>query len=278
MTNFGHFDFGRMMATLLTSIVETVGLIGASYFLGRYHERTQRQKVLFWLSCAVAAVLVSTFFGEFLPAQPIAVAGRLHSRPITSSQHQEKSVFVSLGYGTLLAGAGFILFAVTIFFLDTIGSFPPPKPRLSHWFVKLALKRIRAEAPAFNAQHSGEWEIDISQARKVVWPESFQPFKPTLARGYFNHGKDDRVSIFVLKEFDFEIIIEVVPVGDDQQLPARRSRARKFLRRMAGENCRGCLLAFNTGAKLNTHLKTPSPRAASRRPRRAARRCRQGGG
>lgn len=64
----------------------------------------------------------------------------------------------------------------------------------------------------------GRWPPELG-AHEPKWPKSFDVLKPVLVRGIgWNSQEAPVLESYLLKEFDSEICIEVVPTGDNQQL------------------------------------------------------------
>ncbi|MEI6862595.1 MAG: hypothetical protein WCL04_10140 [Verrucomicrobiota bacterium] len=228
MTNLGHFEASRVLGFALFALGEPAVVVAANVFLRRYGERRPMTKVVFWSGALVVVTTCTMGFRYWVGAQMFAlpllailVFGQLAwwSRKLKDRFLWTIGV---VGSGMLLLVSGWILvFMVMLAIGFQIGIVPPSRTEIIALVRQIGPERLLAEATAFNAQHTGGWEGGILAAREMSWPDSFKPLKPVLVRGYFSRGKDDpgnaEVLIFVLKEFDDEIIVEVIPDGSAAQ-------------------------------------------------------------
>lgn len=96
---------------------------------------------------------------------------------------------------------------------------PPTRAEVIALVHQTGIEHLRADAAVLNAKTTkDDWEIENEK-----WPESFKLLKPVLLRVYPDGEPQSNVfQIFALKEFDSEIIVEVIPAGSDAQLEVGR--------------------------------------------------------
>jgi hypothetical protein len=231
MTNLGHpVELSRVIWPVLFAVLQTA----AGFFAARYLWRAACTRthvaiaicwVVLWIGVAPVAAFLFPLCGISLAFSLPATATLAFGYGVRAYVRRNTIPSAVLsGVLSALSGMAFLgMVSGALFVRPWI--LPPSKAEVISLARQVDPEQLRADAAEMLRAHPagldiwiGRWPPEAGVPEKV-WPKSFDVLKPVLVRAIgWNSQQAPVLEIYLLKEFDSEISIEVVPAGDNQQL------------------------------------------------------------